>query len=264
MGYCPKCREEYEDYVKVCKSCDIELVDSLEGIKKEQILLTLNEEIEAKKIVEYLHFSEVKSTRYESKESEDMQTVFTVVVEQEDWSKAIKLVNVYLREEREETQEDYYFGEYETYDLEKEAAFKEQGSTNMFIGTLGIIGVIIGLLGVVKVLPMLNMITSVVILLLSGLLIVLTVVSKKSYPKKQEAFQSLKKTLDDLQDWAEQQEIVQRVELREKNLKEELTEESKYFWYMDVLTKEMEQNTITDDETAINTIAENIYEKRFI
>jgi thiol-disulfide isomerase/thioredoxin len=34
MTWCPKCRSEYEDHVKVCKQCDVELVDKLEEDKK--------------------------------------------------------------------------------------------------------------------------------------------------------------------------------------------------------------------------------------
>ncbi|WP_113675614.1 putative signal transducing protein [Vallitalea guaymasensis] len=31
MAWCPKCKSEYEDNVKVCKECNVELVDQLEN-----------------------------------------------------------------------------------------------------------------------------------------------------------------------------------------------------------------------------------------
>lgn len=30
MGWCPKCKSEYEDNIKVCKKCNVKLVDHLE------------------------------------------------------------------------------------------------------------------------------------------------------------------------------------------------------------------------------------------
>ncbi|MCT4686841.1 hypothetical protein [Vallitalea sp.] len=37
MKYCPNCKEEYEDEVKVCKECNIELFDCIEDNNKSKI-----------------------------------------------------------------------------------------------------------------------------------------------------------------------------------------------------------------------------------
>ncbi|MCT4542416.1 MAG: DUF2007 domain-containing protein [Vallitalea sp.] len=42
MGWCPKCKSEYEKHVKRCKECDIELVEVLE---KEDISFEESEQL---------------------------------------------------------------------------------------------------------------------------------------------------------------------------------------------------------------------------
>jgi hypothetical protein len=37
MPYCPKCREEYQDWVKVCPDCNVALVDKLPELPERKI-----------------------------------------------------------------------------------------------------------------------------------------------------------------------------------------------------------------------------------
>ena len=36
MPYCPKCRDEFQDWVKVCPHCDVALVDKLPSAPKQE------------------------------------------------------------------------------------------------------------------------------------------------------------------------------------------------------------------------------------
>ena len=54
MPYCPECRDEFQDWVKICPDCNVALVDDLPDIVEEEIrggplvhIATVSGEIEA-------------------------------------------------------------------------------------------------------------------------------------------------------------------------------------------------------------------------
>lgn len=62
MPWCPKCKTEYRDGFTTCADCNVELVEELETLDKTndyEEVIALEEETTAKKLVEFLTFSQV-------------------------------------------------------------------------------------------------------------------------------------------------------------------------------------------------------------
>lgn len=61
MPWCPKCKNEYRAGVTVCADCNVELVDELASDPKENcdVLVVLEKEEDAKKLIAYLEYSSI-------------------------------------------------------------------------------------------------------------------------------------------------------------------------------------------------------------
>ncbi|GKX31955.1 hypothetical protein SH1V18_44350 [Vallitalea longa] len=80
MGWCPKCKREYEDNVKVCKECNVKLVDHLEKEKfaeqKVERLINVASMYEANIIISLLKSYDIPAL-YKSKGSGEYLQVAT-------------------------------------------------------------------------------------------------------------------------------------------------------------------------------------------
>ncbi len=100
MAWCPKCKNEYREGIKVCADCGCDLVDSLEGSATEPILVGPEEYMQ--EVVSYLEYNGFEDVTLQYVEDQD---VYAVYIREEDREQITKLVQVYIRQKNEAEQE---------------------------------------------------------------------------------------------------------------------------------------------------------------
>ncbi len=262
MAYCPQCKEEYEDDVKVCGECGIELVATLEEAKMERMLMVLNSEEEVSKALEYLAYSEIVSAVYREAENEHGEGVYVISVNDDEWSRATKVMQGFvLSEKQEPNMEDFYFDEYETIDIEGESDVSEIKSSYLaFIGLGGVIAVIglLDVLGLVEILPG-NM--PMIFTVLGIIFVVIGFYTKAGMGDKEAAATHLKEEFERLYQLYIDRYPIEKFEERNHIHLDDLDEGAKYFALMDMLVKECKSMDLTDNEPMMNTIAEKAYQQ---
>ncbi|MEG1457809.1 MAG: hypothetical protein RSB37_07440 [Acetivibrio sp.] len=101
MAWCPKCKLEYRDEIKICSDCGSELVACLEEERELTSIMSTEDEELAKKFLEFLKYSEIASAAMTfQQETED----FAVSVAGEDTTEAKKLFKAFYVSELEENE----------------------------------------------------------------------------------------------------------------------------------------------------------------
>ncbi len=79
MPWCPKCKNEYRAGITVCADCNVDLVEELAGDPKEncEVLVALEQEENAKKLVAYLEYSSIEAF-YESAPEQNCFPVYVL------------------------------------------------------------------------------------------------------------------------------------------------------------------------------------------
>jgi len=124
MPWCPKCKTEYRSGFTICVDCDIELVDELKADDDYEEVVVLKQEATAKKLVEFLTYSNITSYYEYSKENQ----AYSVYSHTKDIKKAKKCFQAFYTVELEEmnkqentldnTNEDISTFEYDTEDAD--------------------------------------------------------------------------------------------------------------------------------------------------
>ena len=96
MPWCPKCRNEYVEGIKVCADCGVDLVEMLEEGKGSPLIFGDRGQME--RLKDFLTYNKLKSAAL----SEDKEEgVFELYVSDEEWQKAALAVRVFLQQEME-------------------------------------------------------------------------------------------------------------------------------------------------------------------
>lgn len=94
MPWCPKCKIEYKEGIKICSDCGSPLLNDID-LETELIVLTkfnLEQENLSKRLVEYLQYSDIRSADYEFDKKLDQ---WNVLVSEEDFKDAKKLYSAF-------------------------------------------------------------------------------------------------------------------------------------------------------------------------
>ena len=96
MPWCPKCRNEYVEGIKVCADCGVDLVEMLEEGKGSPLIFGDRGQME--RLKDFLTYNKLKSAAL----SEDKEEgVFELYVSDEERQKAALAVRVFLQQEME-------------------------------------------------------------------------------------------------------------------------------------------------------------------
>lgn len=262
MAWCPKCKEEYEDFVEMCAECKVPLVQSLEDINNDRMLIVVESEEEADKAIEFLKYSEINSGSMKKAENEYGEEIVVLYVLEEDWEKASKIMQGFQMVEKKDVDlDDYFFNEYETIDLENENKAGEYESSMYSLLFIGGIVAIVGLLQLFGIFDFLPGNLPYVFTILGIIMVIFGLMTKPRIEAKTKDYNAIVARLEELTQWYEANyPSVDFLKRHTINI-EGLDEGAIYFAYMDAIVKECKTNTITEDELIINTVSDKVFHK---
>lgn len=178
MPWCPKCKNEYRDGIRICADCGCELVEEeqFEG----QMPITFGEEEELNSLKKYMEFNKLKGVEVRFDEKDQ---VYVLYVLEEDRGKAALMLKTFMEQKAveseiqqpgpygseedaeditEEMDEDVLAGEQEkktatviptVYQNNTERA-EENRSSAWALLAIGLLGIVVVVLGLMDMIPL--------------------------------------------------------------------------------------------------------------
>ncbi|MBO5292793.1 MAG: hypothetical protein J6B10_06400 [Lachnospiraceae bacterium] len=169
MPWCPKCKNEYVEGIKVCADCGCELVDSLE--EQTQSALTFGKEEEVAPILAFLKANHFQTVTMEAALEPG---IYELHVAEEEREKAVRAVGIFYQEtvrrrnaamqdgendepegeeERLSLQKQVHHGSSGVYQKSSEKAeeFRSSAYVLLVVGVLGFVGLVLLNLGLLPI-----------------------------------------------------------------------------------------------------------------
>jgi len=271
MPWCPVCKNEYVEGIKVCADCNVELVDTLDEMKPKPITFGTADEIT--RLNEFLKYNQLDSgvVSYDEKEE-----VYELSVDPDDEIQAKRITAIFKQQEaiNKEKVEDVLeesdeiaadtnagmgtvHGTGAAYENKKDKAENFKTSAYTLIG-VGFAGAVILLLCKVNVIPFqLNLMTTSVMGLLFAVFIIMGISSYKSY-KKYEIDASEEENLKtEVEKWCVENLTKEKVD--ENLFSEEVSEEMKYFVRMGKMKQMVGEVYLNLEDGFLDSILEEFY-----
>ncbi|WP_113674271.1 hypothetical protein [Vallitalea guaymasensis] len=277
MPWCPKCKCEYEEGVKLCADCKIELVDSLEDIIEWKPLIKTTEEEQIIQVKEYLEYSGIKDVKYEKIQDEDgeeeNQYYYAIFVTEKELEESIKFLKGYMltkaeekkeQENEEDDDEEEITNEYETENYNDDTALKDLKSSVYTFGVIGAALVVVSILSLLEVI-VINFSNK---YLFSGLLlaigiafVIVAINSAKRIGNESNKITNRDNDINKIIEWfGDNYNLDDFADKYELNF-EDLDEGAIYYLVMDKLKLIISNQFVEMDKKIINTASEIIYEK---
>ncbi|MBQ7956172.1 MAG: hypothetical protein IJ282_10550 [Lachnospiraceae bacterium] len=268
MPWCPKCKNEYRDGIKVCADCGCELIEN-ENAGLLPILFGTLEEMELLK--DFLVYSHIESASVRAAEEEGF---YELLVEASEEKHAKKLAIMFIQQrtkeqaelkKTEEDEETVPVGLYED-SAQKAEDNKSSGITLLFVGFLGIIVLILAMTGVIPL--RLSPTTSYMVYGVMGALFILFIVmgvvsmrNSKIFAKKAESENSLRSTIEE---WCLHNLEAQALDKEAFGEGAAMvSEEAKYFGRANILKKKISTQFMNLDNQFLDHFVDEIYEDIF-
>lgn len=243
MPWCPKCKNEYYEGVKICADCGCELVDSLEEYEKAE---------KEAKIAELQKM--LKEAEGELAEIEENLSEIAPEEEKEESEEAGKKKSVIPSR-----------GVYRNFE-EKADDNKSSAYTLLGVGGLGAVGVILCLAGVLDA-PMSGTMKAIMLLVMGTifvLFIVMGVISLKNAGDYAKRAASENEMTKELEKWYAENITAEKVD-RELFTEEEadFSEEQKYFKRSERMKEFISEHFMNLDEGYLNRFVDEHYQEVF-
>lgn len=270
MPWCPKCRNEYREGIRVCADCGCELTETL----TEEKPLTFGEEQQMQALREFLQFNRINDVelRYDEKEG-----VHELLVKETDYKKASSLADVFLQQEARKAMEKkqkepeaeipqpvprpsyLYRGSAEQAEDNKSSAWAllVVGGVGLIVLALGMLGILpIHLYGTNKYMVYGVLLALVLLFLVMGCV---SLKNSKLFAKKAESENSLRGTMEK---WClenlKQEEIDGTLGL-EKVTEEEIL----YFKRAAEMKERLNRQFVNLDEAFLESFIDDVYDSVF-
>lgn len=162
MAWCPVCKNEYREGIKVCSECGVELVEELNVSKKVPVVFGEKEQIEA-----YQNFLLSNQLADVSIEYDENEGVYELFVLERDLEKAKRMILVYQREiqvlaeenngledeisdSNEQKEESLPIGVYQS-SMEKAQDSRSSAWVLLLVGTVGLVLMVLSILNILPV-----------------------------------------------------------------------------------------------------------------
>lgn len=263
MPWCPKCKNEYYDTVKICPDCNEALVDSLEELEDAQKKAALAEQ-KLEDLYGYVQMNEAVSEALEEDEAlasdaEDSEAVsIDAPIPEEVQAAALAAA----KEAAKQTRTYRYRNNEEKAEDNKSSAY-----TLLGVGFAGAIADLLFVLGVIDVhlSPASKWMICGVMGVMFLLFIVMGFVSLSNAKKFHEKAVTEKDLTKDINAWCEQNLSAEAIDegLFSAQEAEELNDELKYFKRFEKMKTQIGMNFLNLDEGYLDRFVDDYYSKLF-
>ncbi len=261
MSWCPICKNEYVEGIKVCSDCNVDLVEELEEKRAEPI--TFGSEEEMMKLNDFLRYNQVLSGTIEYNEEEQIHEIF---VDRKDTKKAKKLVHIFLQEEslleNEELEHieeknilDTSKAQVYEYKSERAENFKTSAYTLLLVGVAGLVLLILTALKIISL--QFGILTYIVMGFLFVLFIIMGIFSYHSYKKIALDAVTENNLTKEIKAWCLKNLTADMID--KELMIDELAEEMKYFKRTEQIKKLISETFINLEEGFLDAIIEDLY-----
>lgn len=269
MPWCPKCKSEYEQEVKICAECKLELVDNLSDIVDWQVIIKARQEKDAEEVVEFLKYSGISKVKYEKETKED-EEYYVIVVCAKEVETATKFLAGYMQNKASESQQDIeedeeeVINEYESENYKDDTVINDLKSSVLTFGVVGSGAIIISILVFMDILNISfsNKYLFSGLLAVIGVAFVITAInSGRRIDKEKQRIEGRDKQIESILEWfGDNYQYNYFQEKYNINLTE-YDEGATYYVVVDKLKEEISRNFVDVDTKIINTASELIYER---
>ncbi len=262
MPWCPSCESEYDDHVKRCKQCDVDLVEDLQSVVRYEKLVEMDES-EVRGAIEYLKYSGIEDVK-----TQVIEDHVELLVPVQFAKEALKQIRVYfynLEKERAQDEPDdaeQLPKEYETDTKRDGAKVKEMhSSATSFIGIGGLLlgFALLNLIGVLSVIEPSLYLYGIILLSISFLII--GILTLKKIPTYEAEISERDVTIQQMVTWYTEGHSVEHFYENNQINPSQFDEGALYFVAIDVIKAKLKEQFDTSEEVMINSAAEEVFSK---
>lgn len=266
MPWCPKCKLEYKKEVTICPDCGSTLAVSQESMQQQTLTpVYCGDESSAERIAQFLDYSHLKSVTA----GELTENGYPVLVSEEEYREALKLVNVFLSNEANKTSSDEEDASVTEQNqkapapyVKKAEKYEDMHSSAYTLLVIGGIGMIFMILEIAEIIPLplgnASLLFQIVMCAIFLFFLITGVSSLKRAKQIRSEIGEEERATQEITAWFLSEytaESIDRVVLEDSDMPEEL----KYFHRSEYIKHELNTRLVALDDSYLEDLSENLY-----